>query len=283
MNRLTSDRLRRTLGAAACVRERWRFVMTELRDKDTQSQYRLRQSGLAVNMRHPLLDMWVLEEVFRHGAYELPDGPAHALHRLGRAPVVADLGGHIGLFGLFVLSQFPDARIESYEPDPDNARVLADTIEANGRRGAWRLIEACAATADGSIEFDSSFHLSGIARGSALESKQEQVAAAFPFLSGRRLLTPERRRVQARDAFPHLLGADLIKMDIEGGEWEILADPRFAEIGASALVLEYHPPYGPHADAEAVVRGHLARAGLESGPVIPGDDAATLWAWRTQP
>ena len=279
--RLSPKRLRRTLGAASCVRERARFVMAELRDRHAQRQYRLRGTDLVATIRHPLLDMWVLEEVFRHRAYELPAGAARALDALGRPPAVADLGGHVGLFGLWVLSLYPRAVIESFEPDPRNARVLRDTIEANRRGDSWALTEACAAASDGRVEFDSSFHLSGIARGSALDDKRRGVATAFPFMASADLLRSERRAVAARDAFPLLSRADLVKIDIEGGEWEILADPRFASLPARAIVLEYHPPYGPHDDAEAAVRGYLAAAGLECGPASYGDDAATLWAWRT--
>ena len=41
------------------------------------------------------------------------------------------------------------------------------------------------------------------------------------------------------DVLGQIAEADLVKMDIEGGEWGILADPRIAR--QRALVLEYHP------------------------------------------
>ena len=41
-------------------------------------------------------------------------------------------------------------------------------------------------------------------------------------------------------------------MDIEGGEWEILGDPRFEELGLTALALEYHPDQAPGADPRAL-------------------------------
>ena len=64
----------------------------------------------------------------------------------------------------------------------------------------------------------------------------------------------------AADVFPYLEGADLVKIDIEGGEWPILSDPRFAELEARALVLEYHPHLCPGPDPRECADGLLARA-----------------------
>jgi FkbM family methyltransferase len=281
-NRLHPRRLRRTLGAASCVRERARFVVNELRDVPLVHEYRLRDSGLIAPVRHPLLDMWGLEEIFRLRVYEPPAQAAAALRALGRPPRVVDLGGNVGLFGLFALELFPGASIVSFEPDPANLRSLSRCIEVNDLQASWQLVEACAATAGGTVEFSSSGPLSRAAPGSddALRAMQERIGRTFPFLEGTRLLRPERLRVERRDVFPFLVGADLVKIDIEGSEWELLADPRIAGLDAAAVVLEYHPSYGPEADAEATVRRALAGAGYETGPSLPGDGAALLWAWK---
>lgn len=46
--------------------------------------------------------------------------------------------------------------------------------------------------------------------------------------------------VAAADVLPYLADTDLVKMDIEGGEWEILADPRLGARLHQALVLGHH-------------------------------------------
>jgi len=280
--RLAPNRVRRTLGAASCVRERSRFVAHELRDRRALEHYHLRGSGLVAQVRHPLLDMWVLEEVFRFRAYEPPAQAARSVRALGRAPRVLDLGGHAGYFGLFALAGFPGARVVSFEPNPDNARTLRRCIEANGLGESWELVEACAAVEDGEVELDASFHLSRVGHADqALERLQDHIGGALPYLRGTALLDEaERHRVSARDVFPFLAEADLVKVDIEGGEWEILADPRLSELEAAAVVLEYHPPYCPRTDAEAAAREPLAAAGFVTGPVAPDDERGLLWAWR---
>ncbi len=49
--------------------------------------------------------------------------------------VVADVGSNLGLFTLLAArSAGPEGHVHSFEPDPDNASVLARNIEANGYR-----------------------------------------------------------------------------------------------------------------------------------------------------
>ena len=237
------------------------------------------------HLRQPLLDMWVLEEIFRFGEYEPPEPVREALAALGRSPRVLDLGGHVGLFGLFADQAFPGANITSFEPDPDNARLLRSCIEANGLGERWQLVEACAAARDGSVEFISSHHLSRAGAGGqeSLEAMHAGLSGAFHFLAGTPLTTGRRRTVDSRDVFPWLAQADLVKIDIEGAEWELLADPRFAELSPQALVLEYHPAYGPGNQAEGVLRDALEPAGYRLGEPRAGTDGGLLWAWKDRP
>lgn len=264
------------------MRERGRFLVNELRDIPTVCQYQLRGSALRIRVRHPLLDMWVLEEIFRFRVYEPPAEVTLALGSLNRPIRVVDLGGHVGFFGLFMLPRFPGATIVSFEPDPRNAEVLRGCVELNSLGDRWRVIESSAATRDGTAEFASSFHLSRIgASDERLERLQRGIGGTFSFLRDTPLLTAERHRVECRDVFPYLADADLVKIDIEGSEWGILADPRLGEVPASAVVLEYHPGYVE--DADTTARSALAEAGYRVGRSRRTGDAAMLWAWRPQP
>jgi FkbM family methyltransferase len=225
--------------------------------------------------------MWVLEEIFRFRVYEPPAPVWRRLAAIERPVRILDLGGHVGLFGMFMRGLLPDPSIVSFEPDPRNFGSLQRCIEANGLQQRWRAIEACAATAGGPAEFQSSFHLSRIAAPSddSLREFQSRVGDTFTFLKGTALLSAERREVACRDVFPFLAEADLVKFDIEGAEWEILADQRFAELDAVAVVLEYHP-IGAPADPERTLERELGRAGYQVAPPVRGVDAGMVWAWR---
>jgi FkbM family methyltransferase len=150
-------------------------------------------------------------------------------------------------------------RITAFEPDPGNADVLKRCIRANQREDAWRVVEACAADKAGSIPF---------ATGRFIESH----AAA----SGDVATT-----VPAVDVFPYLEDADVVKMNIEGGEWAILGDPRFRAVPAKAIALQYHPHLCPQDDPRELATAILRDAGYKISPIfhVPGD-TGKLWAWK---
>ena len=108
----------------------------------------------------------------------------------------------------------------------------AATATASGR--PWRVIEAAAATANGRV---------GFAAGRYAESR----------------IDPDGSDVAAIDAFDLLADCDLAKIDIEGGEWPLLADERLAGLEC-AVILEWHPYDCPSPDPQAA-----AAAALESG------------------
>jgi len=83
------------------------------------------------------------------------------------------------------------------------------------------------------------------------------------------------------DAIPLLDRSDLAKVDIEGGEWAILGDPRLAAITPEAMVLEYHPYVCPTADPGRYATDCLTSAGYEVEQTLEfAGDHGLLWAWR---
>ena len=94
---------------------------------------------------------------------------------------------------------------------------------------------------------------------------------------------PNAISVPIVDVFAYLRQADLVKMDIEGSEWPILADARLGELDALVIVLEYHRDACPYPDArEAAVR-FLADGGFTTyetdAPHRP-DGTGVLWGWK---
>ena len=202
------------------------------------------------------------EEVFGRRFYSFPEPVRALVEASGGAPRVVDLGGHIGLFGLFVLSRYPGARIASFEPDPANAPILAQCIAQNAPSGNWQLVEACAGTAEGTVAF-----AGGLG---------ERSHVAEPDSGG--------TQVPVIDALPYLEDAVLVKMDIEGAEWALLSDPRFARARPPALVLEYHSAGAPMpAEPRRSATDLLEGLGYEVEPIpgtAPSEEVGMLWAWQ---
>jgi FkbM family methyltransferase len=246
---------------ASLVREHLRFVQNELRPGPVTATYRLRESSIAVALRHHGGDVMALDELFSQQEYKLPPPVERTLKTKTEPLNVVDLGANIGLFGAWLLGRFPAAQIIGFEADPSNAAVHRLTIEANGLGERWRLVEAFAGTHAGTTRF-----VPGLFGVSREAEGQEGI------------------EVPGVDVLPDLLGADLVKVDIEGAEWPILADLRFRELRARAVVLEYHawgcPADDPRALAEQALRAggyDLVHAGQK-----PAFGAGVLWGWRVR-
>lgn len=246
----------RKLGAL--VREFARFAVADLLGLDGVRRYHLRRGGRPVLLRHGTVDVWTFAEIFLLRLYEPPPAVAARL-AAADSPLVLDIGANIGMFGLDVLVRHPSARIVGYEPDAENAAIHRRLIEVNHAREAWSLVEACAGPADATVTF-----LPGLETGSRMVDEAVAGTVEVPMV----------------DVMPLLGEADLVKLDIEGGEWAMLQDPRFA--AARAVVLEYHPHGCPGEDTEATVLELLRGHGFDVVPLFhePRTRVGMLWAIR---
>jgi FkbM family methyltransferase len=243
---------------ARIVKPARRFVLHELLGDHSLRLYRLASADIRVAIRHGTPDVVTLGEVFHNRDYVPP--PALET-RLATTRSILDLGANVGLFAAFAAIRWPEARITAYEPDPANLLVLEQTIQVNGLSDSWTVVPAAAGARDGDIAF-----LAG-------EVSLSRVAA-----SG----TPGATRVPIRDVLPAIADVDLVKIDIEGGEWEILADRRFRTSPPRVLVMEYHPYLCPAADTRSTAENSLREAGMLVQPIWHREDGhGMLWAWRS--
>lgn len=241
------------------VRESFRFALREAVGGGRVASYTLRGSDAVVCLRHDERDSWVLHEVLATSNYAPPPAAMATLNATQRPLRVVDAGAHLGFFGLFVLARHPGAEITAFEPDPSNAALLEECIRRNGSERQWHLVRACASTEDGSAWF-----ASGLGEWSHVSPEPESGTIEVPVV----------------DLFRHLDGVDLLKMDIEGGEWRILADQRLAIHRPKVVVLEYHPRFCPDPDPKRAAETRLTELGylIEEGTLLrPG--VGTLLAW----
>ncbi|MEJ7826490.1 MAG: FkbM family methyltransferase [Solirubrobacteraceae bacterium] len=241
---------------ARCVRESARFIARELLRSRVVSRYHARRSGLPLLIRHRSADVVTLGEIFHRPDYEPP--PQIAARLEDRPLRILDLGANVGLFGVFAAGRWPQASVTAVEPDPDNLDVLRRCVELSDRGDAWQVVAAAAAAHDGTVSFQGG--------GQSLSRIAPGVAHSVP----------------AIDALARLSGVDLLKMDIEGGEWAILDDPRFIDAAPAVTVLEYHPHLCPHRDPRAAVEAVFTRAGQRTHTIFArADGHGMLWAWRS--
>jgi FkbM family methyltransferase len=237
---LVNHRLRRQtlrlLAIARVLRPASAFLVGELRGGTRR--YRT-ASGATVVLRHRSRDVDLVEEIFGAvHAYEPPDAIAAQL----RGPLrILDLGGNIGLFGAFALGRWDVQEMTSFEPDPENAAILQATIDANHVTDRWSMRRAAVSNATGMMSFLPG-HLAESRRTERNESGID---------------------VPTRDLFSLDHRVDLLKIDIEGSEWPILADPRLSDLRARVLVMEWHWRFALVPDAHAAALTFLIDAGYE--------------------
>jgi FkbM family methyltransferase len=243
---------------ARTVRPSAAFALRELARLRGAYRYRLAGGGPQVVLRHGTPDIVTLGEVFHDRDY-LPD--ADVEHMLSGARTIVDLGANIGLFGAFAVARWPEAEIVAFEPDPANLEVHRQTVAVNGLQGRWKLIGAAAGRRDADVAF-----IGG-------EVSLSRVAAAGE---------DGTMTVAVQDVLPLIGEADLLKMDIEGGEWAIIGDPRFRSRPPRVVVMEYHPYRCPTDDARAAATAALRDAGMTVQPITHHETGhGMLWAWRT--
>jgi FkbM family methyltransferase len=241
------------------VSEPMRFTAAELFGPRGRVHVRQIQDGRVV-LRHRTRDIDIFDEIFVGRTYEPP--PAVAAHFRDQPPeTVLDLGGNVGLFGVYALARWPAATVTSVEPDPKNLALLTRCVEVNDAGARWRIIAACAASQPGMVAFSG-----GRFADSAIALEGEVVTD----------------HVVAVDAFELLAAADFAKIDIEGTEWDLLLDRRFAGAAPGVIVMEWHQRGCPMHDAYEAVLDVLRRAGyeVEGERPPPGVHWGTIWAWR---
>lgn len=242
------------------VRESTRFALREIIGTGGgEHVYRLRRSDGRVVLRHGTPDLEIFHELVVADAYAPPSAAKPMLNANPPRSIV-DLGANVGLFGVVAQERWRNAELVAFEPDPDNAAVLRRCIAANGADGRWKVVEAFAAAEDGETRF--------------LASHDSHSRAAWDVEEHDVITVP------AVDIFGYLGTADLLKIDIEGAEWPIISDPRFAASSLTAIVLEYHGAAGsePHERASALLRD----AGFELLTCHRDDSlgVGTIWGWR---
>jgi FkbM family methyltransferase len=254
------NRLREVLTASRVVDRPLFFAIRELLSRRLRiSTYVRPHNGPVIVIAHPSRDLETLHEIYVLDSYR----PPSALRRqLANVRTIVDVGANVGLFSAWAIETMQPAEIIAVEADPANATLLRRCLSLNSDRVHSRVVEAIAASKVGTGEF-----LAGFGPESRIPEPGE----------------PGRHtRIEKVDVFDLCNGADLVKIDIEGGEWELLTDPRFASLKAGIVLLEHHPRlHARELDPRTYGRGLLEQCGFR---VIEGPDWSDgygiLWGVR---
>jgi FkbM family methyltransferase len=196
-------------------------------------------SGERIVMRYSPPDSYTAGEVFYNrdylGPFQIP-ADLRTIH---------DLGGNVGYTTVFLASRFPYSHTSVFEPHPDHVHQIKLNIALNSLQSRTT-VYACAAGAT-----SRKFFLTDAATSSTLTDSPENGAKLVDVIDWLDLAKGQR--------------IDLLKMDIEGGEYEIIFDPRFERLRIPYIFMEWHIP--PHSTRPSIA-GRLSELGytIKTGP-----------------
>ncbi|MBP7992648.1 MAG: FkbM family methyltransferase [Candidatus Magasanikbacteria bacterium] len=175
---------------------------------------------------------------------------------------IFDVGAHAGFFTVYARALNPLAPIIALEPEPKNINALEQTIKHNSVQNLT-IIKGALAKESGKRELALSEDSHNHKLKTNINEKKIITVNAFDFAYFKQL-TPQ--------------GIGLLKMDIEGGEYEIfphLTAADFAHI--QAIIMEYHDLKDhKHQEIEQVLREH--GFGVQTFPSKFEKTMGFLWA-----
>ena len=203
----------------------------------------------------PAHDLEIAYEIFTADVYDCPrEIDARSIRH------IVDVGANVGFSCLNWLRTYPDAHITAFEPHPAHVRQIRRHLQVNGLEEQVTLIAAAAGRVSGEM------FLTDAGPESQLHTAAQPDALQVPVVDWFETIGSE--------------AIDLLKLDIEGGEYTLLADARFAALRCRVAVLEWHR--SPEiSDGAAWCAERFERLGYR---VLPGklvtERAGLLWAFH---
>lgn len=191
------------------------------------------KDGLTLSIRRNYMDAAILAEIFLDNCYvqglSLPKGP-----------VVVDIGGYNGDFALYAAKRLSARKVVSCEPSPRNWALLQRNVAQNQYDDRIEMVNK-AVTNGQDVMMNVDTHDRGQARVSAYGSDGQQ-----------RQLVPGITLAALVEQHG-LTEIDLLKIDCEGGEYDILSNaPTEVFKRIHNIVFEYHEIEGFKAKLEDV-------------------------------
>jgi FkbM family methyltransferase len=200
------------------------------------------RDGLKICIRQNIWDARIVREIFI-------EKPYLRYCTLAENPVVIDIGGYIGDFSLYCARYLNASRVIVYEPTRENYEVLLKNIELND---AGRIITPVNKAAGISGDL--------VLNVQSLNDNEMHVSAYWYEGCERRVV--ESVSLEQLYASHQLTHVDLLKIDCEGGEYDLLPEAPDAILDITRnIVFEFHQVSG-YEEKLNLIRKRLKNAGF---------------------
>lgn len=214
------------------------------------------RNGLSITIRQNRWDARIVKEVFF-------DRPYTRKFSLPENSTVVDIGGYIGDFSLYAVKYLNAEKVIVCEPTEENFELLLRNIKSNDFQDKITAINKAVGNGD------------EISLNVEIKDGKEVHASSFWYEGASTRVVPSLTLQQLLRE-NSLSKVDLLKVDCEGGEYEIFSSvdsETFARI--FCIVFEYHPVNG-FEEKLAVVLDRLKDAGYTIAI-----DGYLAYAWRS--
>jgi FkbM family methyltransferase len=146
---------------------------------------------------------------------------------LSKQPIIFDLGGHIGTFSISMAKRFKAAKIFAYEPDSDNSSYFQKNIKLNKIKNVTLVNSA----------------VSNYVGDGFLKKVNLKTDAYFLEDNKKSVLNCAVTTIQEEARKYNLSKIDILKIDIEGGEYAIFNDKKsysFISKKVKHILIECH-------------------------------------------
>ena len=234
------------------VSSRLKFYLWRLRG----SHYFLKvclKDGVVVHLRLlPYNDVPIAHEIFAERVYDPPKGFEAAFVR-----IIVDVGSNVGFSCAYWTSQYPGARIIAFEPHPKHTQQIEKHLKDNKAADRTRLIPKAAGVQNEHLHLTDDQYCSTLVKQPTGQTIAVDVVDFYKELGKQEI--------------------DLLKIDIEGAEYDLINDPRFLTLKVGLCVIEWHiTPEHPNGNEELTRRLEEAKYQVKAIPIT--DKVGILWA-----
>lgn len=195
---------------------------------DQERRIRLK-NGVDLTYRLNRGDIWTIYEVFHRQDYLAPGGLT--------PKVTIDLGANIGMTSVWLAKKYNCERMLAVEPMSANAELARRNFQNNSL--PIQLIEAAVSAADGEAVFQQTLKATEgflVTEDDDAKRKQENAGVA-----GRRITVPVLSMESLLKHLPDKTTVDFLKLDIEGGEKDLLGSNLDWLQRIRSISAEFHP------------------------------------------
>ncbi len=180
-------------------------------DKPRYKKHNIKYLGFNTIVPDTLSFIWQFKEIFGDENYKFKSDSLN--------PIIYDCGSNIGISCLYFSTNYPTSAIKAFEADPNIVKVLSENLNRNNVNNVEVIGKAVWINNEG-IEIS----IEG-ADGASIYSKVNPVKVPS---------------IRLKDMIEKETTIDMLKIDIEGAEYDVLLDCKDSLSNVKNIFIEYH-------------------------------------------